>query len=119
MEQGRVDVAPEQISSFFAILIATIDGIPAHFVLNMDEMDHQDWADRQRLTCFVPAALPDGSVYMPVSRLGKRITIIACIAADGSYLTPTVIIPRKTVDSDLPITGPTGEKVKVYKQRKG
>jgi hypothetical protein len=119
MEEGRVNVTPEQISSFFATLIATIDGIPAHFVLNMDEMGHQDWADRQRLTCYIPATVPGDSVYMPVSRLGKRITLIACIAADGSYLRPTVIIPRKTVDSDLPITGLTGEKVEIYKQPKG
>jgi hypothetical protein len=37
---------------------------------------------------------------MPVSRTGKRITLMACIAADSSVLKPQVIVPRKTVDSD-------------------
>jgi hypothetical protein len=37
----------------------------------------------------------------PVSRQGKRITLIACVAADGSYLRPAVIIPRKTYDDYL------------------
>jgi hypothetical protein len=37
----------------FVSLITAIDGVPVHFVLNMDEMGHQDWADRQVQTCYV------------------------------------------------------------------
>jgi hypothetical protein len=44
---------------------------------------------------------------------------MACIAADGSHLKPTVIIPRKTIDSDLATTGLTTEKLNVSKQPKG
>jgi hypothetical protein len=37
----------------FASLMTAIDAVSAHFVLNMDEMGHQDWADRQVQTCYV------------------------------------------------------------------
>jgi hypothetical protein len=46
MEDHRVAVTPEQIQHFFLEEINPFDGIPAHFLMNMDEMGHQDWADR-------------------------------------------------------------------------
>jgi hypothetical protein len=58
-------------------------------------------------------------VYIPVSRTGKRITLMACIAADGSVLTPGVIIPRKTVNRDLLLIGLTSEKVTIRSQPHG
>jgi hypothetical protein len=119
MEKGRVDLTTKQIAEFFASLITAIDGVPAHFVLNMDETGRQNWAGRQVQTCYVPATVEEQQVHMPVCRAGKRITLIACIAADCSYLKRTVIIPRKTVDADLLSTGLTPEKLEVYKQPKG
>jgi hypothetical protein len=85
----------------------------------MDEMGHQDWADRTEKTCLVPSSHAEESVYVPVSRSGKRITLIACIAADGSALKPEIIIPRKTVDADLVLTDLTAEKVTIRSQPHG
>jgi hypothetical protein len=84
----------------------------SHLILffNIDEMGHQDWADRGQQTCVVPAADHDDYVYMPVSRAGKRITLMACIATDGSAIKPQIIIPRKTINDDLVLTGLTPEK---------
>jgi hypothetical protein len=67
----------------------------------------------------VPAAHHDDYVYMPVSRAGKRITLMTCIAADRSAIKPQIIIPRKTIDDDLVLTGLTPEKVAVRSQPKG
>jgi hypothetical protein len=47
MEDKRMEVTPEQIYEHFGHLIAVLEDIPAHFVFNLDEMGHQDWADRQ------------------------------------------------------------------------
>jgi hypothetical protein len=47
---------------------------------------------------------PGDQVGHPVSRAGKRITLLACIAADGSSAIPLVITPRKTIDEDLWLT---------------
>jgi hypothetical protein len=85
----------------------------------MDEMGHQDWADRQVKTCYVPSYHQHDQVFVPVSRTGKRITLVACIGADWSYLKPVIVIPRKTLDEDLVLTGLTQEKVEVYSQAKG
>jgi hypothetical protein len=85
----------------------------------MDEMGHQDWADRQDKLCFVPVAHQGDVVYVAVPRTGKRITIVTGIAADGSYVKPLVVIPRKTVDDDLPTTGLTPRKIAVMHQPKG
>jgi hypothetical protein len=47
MEEEGIDVTPETIISFFASFSATVEGVPDHFVMNMDKMGHQDWIDRQ------------------------------------------------------------------------
>jgi hypothetical protein len=119
MENVRLAVTQDDIERHFQYLKNTIDAVPAHFVFNMDEMGHQPWADALAMTCFVPAHWNRDTVQYPVSRQGKRITLIACIGADGSYLRPAVIIPRKTYDDHLQQYGLTKEKLDVYHQSKG
>jgi hypothetical protein len=86
--------------------------------MNMDEMGHQSWADAQETTCWVPSSADMEFVYVPVSRKGKRITLIGCIAADGSFLRPAVIIARQTVDDEILLKGLTPEKIEFYTQSK-
>jgi hypothetical protein len=85
----------------------------------MDQMGHQEWADAATKICFVPASHAADRVYYPVPRTGKRITLLACVAADGSHLKPAVVIPRKTYDEDLMLFGLTPEKVELYSQGTG
>jgi hypothetical protein len=119
MEDKRLEVTQEQIADYFAVLDRDVQGKPAHFVFNMDEMGHQEWADRKQKTVYVPAHHEGADIPVPVARCGKRITLVACIGLDGSYLKPMVIIPRKTVDPDLAPTGLTEEKVDIVHQPKG
>jgi hypothetical protein len=119
MEARRTEVTPEQIRQFFADSFRIIEGVPSHFIFNMDEMGHQEWADRQEIVCVVPVEHDDDVVSLPVPRTGKRITLISCIALDGSFLKPVVIIPRKTVDADIQLTGMTPEKVTIKSQVHG
>jgi hypothetical protein len=44
-------VTPEQITSFFASLIAIAKEISVDFVMNIEMMEHQDWADGQEQHC--------------------------------------------------------------------
>jgi hypothetical protein len=105
--------------AFFQHAMQVTDGVPSHFVFNMDEMGHQDEANRTAKTCLVPAYHPTKHVYIPVSRTGKRITQMAAIAADGSVWKPEILIPRKTVDTDLLLTVLTSEKVTKRSQPPG
>jgi hypothetical protein len=101
MENTRMQVPDSAIFDHFVNLAHAIEGVPAHFVFNMDEMGHQAWADAHSKVVFVPHDAPE-QVYYPVPRSGKRITLIACIAADGSIVRPCVVIPRKTYSDGYP-----------------
>jgi hypothetical protein len=60
MEEGRIDVPGESMAEFLAFLIALGDEIPAHFILNMDKMGDQDWANRKpALSLLWPSSLRD------------------------------------------------------------
>jgi hypothetical protein len=96
----RLGVTPQAIQDFERLAVA-LEGVPAHFVFNMDEMGHQEFADAPNKTAYIPVTAKEKEVYYPVSRNGKRITLIGCIAADGSYIRPAIIIPRKTYDDEL------------------
>jgi hypothetical protein len=58
-------------------------------------------------------------IYLLVSRDSKRITLMACIAAASSAITAQIVIPRKSIDDDLFMTGLTAEKVVIQSQPKG
>jgi hypothetical protein len=101
MEAKRLEVPASQIEAYFQRLAEAIHGIPAHFVFNAGEMGHQEWSDRTEKLCSVPMTHATNRVGICVPRTGKRITLLACIGADGSYLRPLIIIPRKTYVEDL------------------
>jgi hypothetical protein len=77
----------------------------------MDDTGHQDWADRAEQVCLVPVTHESDHVYLPVSHARKRTTLMACSTADRPFITPEIMIPRKTVDTDLFLMGMTPEKV--------
>jgi hypothetical protein len=76
MEDKRVEVTQEQILQFFTEAIERIEGVPSHFVFNMDEMGHAEWADRTEKVCMGPSTHEGDRVSLPVSRAGKRITLM-------------------------------------------
>jgi hypothetical protein len=83
----------------------------------MDEMGHQDAADAKPRKCVIPSDIHERDINYAVSRQGKRITLIACVGADGSYIRPCVIIPRVTFENELGQSGWTPEKLEIYSQR--
>jgi hypothetical protein len=119
MEDSRLQVTDEDILQYFHELYSKVNGIPAHFVANMDEMGHQPFADAKDTICFVPSTFLESFVPYPVSRVGKRITLIGSIFADGSYLKPGLVIPRQTYDDQIICIGYDRNKVEIYTQKKG
>jgi hypothetical protein len=118
MEAARTEVTAAQISTYMGELSSNIDGVPAHFVFNMDEVGHQDWADRMDTHCYVPAEYDAHVIHFPVPRTGKRITALVCIGADGSYLRPCLVIARQSFEDELVTYGFSAEKVEIYHQDK-
>jgi hypothetical protein len=66
----------------------------------MDEMGHPSWADAPETICFVPSEFPESAIYVLISRIGKRITVTACIGADDSFLHPGLMISPKTFEDE-------------------
>jgi hypothetical protein len=110
MEAARVAVTSEQMDNFFQEAFRIIESVPTHFIFHMDEMGHLEWSDRKAMMCGVPRVHEGDHVNFPVARTAKRRTLMACIVLDDSFLNPMVIVPRKTVDNDLILTGLTSEK---------
>jgi hypothetical protein len=67
---------PEKVRDFFAEGLRIVEGVLSHFVFNLDEMEHQEWADRQEITCVVPIEHETDQVNRPVPPAGKRITLL-------------------------------------------
>jgi hypothetical protein len=51
--------------------IEAAQGVPVHFVFNMDEMSHQKWADSTETAYIVPEWHGDDHISVPVSGTGK------------------------------------------------
>jgi hypothetical protein len=117
MEAERMNVPDQAVYTWFENLSRSIDGVPPHFVFNMDEMGHQDYADAKVKRCLLPAHVNDSRPCYEVSRRGKRITLIGCVVADGSYLRPALIVSRSTYEDEVLEYGLTEEKLEVYSQK--
>jgi len=116
MEQERVDCATEDIDEHFRLLAAEVTDIPACLVCNLDEMGWGEFQDAQPITIVVPSDQPD-EVPLPVERARKRVTILHCIFADGSFVRPLVITSRKTVDQEVFDAGYTPDKTRMNPKR--
>ena len=92
-DQNKIDFFYSMIESYFK----TYD-IPSHFVLNLDEEGHEDFADATKQTVVVSAE-SHGPYYFPVKRTNNRTTFLACITGDGCYLKPLIVIKRKTIEA--------------------
>ena len=114
MESDRVDCDPEEIDEYFVNLENILDGsIPAPFVINIDQSGFQEWADKRNLI------VTKDEIKIPVARATKRASILAGIAADGSTITPAVIVPHKTIEMELFENGYTPDKVMLAYQENG
>jgi hypothetical protein len=68
MDGQRMSVTDEQVIAYLTDLHKSVDGVPAHFVFNIDQMGHQDAADAKPRKCVVQV------IFM------KEISITQCLA---------------------------------------
>jgi hypothetical protein len=66
MDTKRTEVTSEQIQEFFADAFRIIESVPSHFIFNMDEMGHQEWADRKEVPCLILTEHETDIVNLPV-----------------------------------------------------
>jgi hypothetical protein len=114
IDERRMTISDEKIWGYFATFFFIVSGARAYFVFNVDEMGNQGWAEAQEMVYFVPADCGEPFVDYPFPRTGKRITVIACIAAGGNVIRPCLVVTRKAFHNELSVHGFTPEKTGIY-----
>jgi hypothetical protein len=67
----------------------------------------------------VPSTYEADQIPIPVDRVARRTSLLVCISADGSYLRPLLILPRKTIESELIEQGISEAHAKMVYQEHG
>ena len=98
-------------------MTAIIVDLPANLVANLDDMGYAEYSDVNSMKIVIPEWAKEGNI--PMERMKKRITILHCIFADGSYLKPLIVVPRKTIEKELYDIGITPDKAMICYQENG
>lgn len=90
LELERFDCKYEDIQAFYADLTTELEGVATRFCFNLDESGQIDYVDATKVHVIVPVDA-DVSRY-GVSRSTRRITLLHCIATDGTFLPDFAIV---------------------------
>ena len=101
IEEDRYNCKLEDILAYYKLLVEVLQEIPCGFCYNLDESGIQRYVDSKDTYLVVPESFSNEELTFPVYRSAKRITVLHCIATDGTYVKPLFVLPRKTVDSDV------------------
>ena len=101
LEDKRFKVSYDAISGYLDKLASILPFIDYRFVYNLDETGEEEFVDTRSIKVLVPSDFPDKKAKIPVRRGKKRFTIVHCICTDGGFIPPYIIVPRKTINSDI------------------
>jgi hypothetical protein len=65
-----------------------------------------------------PEGIDGKTVTFPFSRTGKRVSLMACISADGTSVRPSTVIQRATFQEEAATFGLSPGTIEIYAQRK-
>jgi hypothetical protein len=119
MERARVMADPTVIDIFCAELATIIEGVPADFIINVDETGCDDFADARPEKVIVPATYADDTIPIPADRAMKRATLVGAIVAIGTVLKPMIIVQRKTIALEVQKWGYRDDRVMFVHQENG
>ena len=101
IEDKRYYCPGNSIDYYYAMIglyFLTYD-IPSYFVFNVDEEGHDEYVDTKKKELLVVPKSNTEKLLFPVERKDDHTTFVACIAADGSYLKPLIVVKRKTIEA--------------------
>ena len=96
-EAGRLSLKYEEVARYTNEATTLLNNIPAAFVFNMDETGIDDVANAKPKKVLVPFGSNETCMKYPVSPNGDHITLVACIAANGSATVPLVVMTDLTI----------------------
>lgn len=101
LDQNRLNCSELSIDEYYDQLEIDIAKVNPSFIYNLDEVGFQDHADAKIVTVVVPENCPSQKVNLPTDRNDRRCSALVCISMDGENVTPTLILPRSTIDSEV------------------
>ena len=103
MEKTRCEADLDEIVQFYEdlSLFFAKNNVPDSFCFNVDESGFQPWADATNELVVIPVDANEKEIFFPIDRTTKRSSLVSAIAADGTYLGPLLIIPRKTIEKEM------------------
>ena len=100
-DQNRLHCPENDIDEYYDLLENSIKDSHPSFIYNFDEVGYQEYVDSREITVVVPQNFSSEKVFMPYDRNTKRCSAIISIALDGENPKPSLILPRKTIDSEV------------------
>jgi len=97
LEKEGVDVTPEQLKEYAKQFEKELDGVEPSFLFNVDESGLDD----RKYTNKKVVSLNNNPTTYKIVRPAGLIMVMPIICADGTVVTPMVIISRKSIPNDL------------------
>lgn len=101
MDSKRIEANILSIDLNLNILSELIEGVPIQFIINIDEVGNQDFADAEIKTLIAPAEYSKLYAYYPVTRSSNRSSCIAAISPAGLVCIPQIAVTRTTLDTEI------------------
>ena len=112
LQSSRSFSSEQKINEYFSDLKELLSiRIPSRFVFNIDEVGFNEYLDAKQTKCIVPQNYKGNSIFFAADRNSSHSTMLAGIAADGSALTPLMIVERDTFELELYNMGYTSDKL--------
>jgi hypothetical protein len=98
-EDTRLTVPREHLEAHIGNMKNIVEGKFSELVFNLDEVGSSDWEDRKPRKVIAPRSVSPHDVFHPVSRKYRHLTLLACVSAAGTSLTPMVLTSCPIRDS--------------------
>lgn len=120
IDEDRYYCSPNSIENYYHQLegFFITYNIPSCFVFNVDEEGHDEYVDSPKNELVVVPKDNSDKLFYPVERKSDHTTFVACIAADGTFMKPLIVVKRKTIEARAIRLG-LWTKVKVKYQETG
>jgi hypothetical protein len=115
-EETRFIIPQEFLNQHLINMQKLVAGRVAELVFNLDEVGSSDWEDRKTRKLIIPSSVDSHTIFHPVTRRFKHMTLLVCISAGGDALCPLLItaqaLPQDVCDDALRL----GEDVKIVRR---
>ena len=97
-EEERQTVPRAYLDQYINIIKCYIAGCDPELLFNLDECGSSNWENRKKLKFILPKEQKDCISHYSVSRRVSHTTMIACICAGGTRLTPMILSKQRSIE---------------------